>query len=162
MTTIAQESFIKIYDELGALFQEHWRELGPYKDRMPLSPDLALYGFLEEQGALLTLTARQDGRLVGYIVICIKRGLHYSTTLQAITDIPYVHPSVRGRGVGVRLFLAAQEELKARKVGPWFASYKIGSHLAPSMDKLLRWMGMTPGDIQFSKWVSPNARSSDS
>jgi GNAT superfamily N-acetyltransferase len=154
MTVIASESFIEIYHELLPLFAEHWRELGPYKDKMPLSPDLGIYSFLESQGQLLTLTARKDGHLVGYINVCIKPGLHYSTTLQAITDIPYVLPSVRGRGVGVRLFLAAQEELKARKVGPWFASYKINSPLAPSMDKLLRWLGMEPCDTQFSKWIS--------
>ena len=154
MTIIAAESFMEIYPELLPLFESHWRELGPYKDKMPLSPNVEIYSYLEAQGQLLTLTARQEGRLVGYIICAIRTGLHYSTTLQAITDIPYVAPSVRGRGVGVRLFLAAQEELKARKVGPWFASYKVGSELAPSMDKVLRWLGMEPCDLQFSKWIN--------
>lgn len=153
MTVIAAESFMEIYHELLPLFELHWKELGPYKDKMPLSPNVEIYSYLESQGQLLTLTARQEGRLIGYIICAIRSGLHYSTTLQAITDIPYVAPSVRGRGVGVRLFLAAQEELKARKVGPWFASYKINSDLAPSMDKVLRWLGMEPCDLQFSKWI---------
>ena len=154
MTVIAAESFSEIYDELLPIFHEHWQVLGPYKDRMPLAPDRELYGYLESTGALLMLTARQNGELLGYIIIVVKRGLHYSTTLQAITDIPYVKQSVRGRGVGVRLFLAAQEELKARKVGPWFASLKIGSPLEPSMHRLLTWIGMTPSDRQYSKWLT--------
>lgn len=153
MTTIRSESFTEIYGELLPLFELHWKELGPYKDRMPLAPDLEAYAYLEASGQLLTFTARFNGELVGYINICVKRGFHYCTTTQAITDIPYVKPSVRGRGIGVRLFLAAQEELKVRQVGPWFASYKINSPLAPSMDKLLRWLGMEPADIQFSKWI---------
>jgi ribosomal protein S18 acetylase RimI-like enzyme len=153
MTVIAAESFIETYNELLPLFELHWKELGPYKDKMPLSPHIELYNFLESQGQLLTLIARQNGKIVGYIICAIRYGLHYSTTLQAITDIPYVAPSVRGHGIGVRLFLAAQEELKARKVGPWFASYKVGSALAPSMDKVLRWLGMQPCDLQFSKWL---------
>jgi GNAT superfamily N-acetyltransferase len=153
MTVIASESFMEIYPELLPLFEQHWKELGPYKDKMPLSPHLESYSYLEASGQLLTLTARNNGHLVGYINVCIKTGLHYSRTLQAITDIPYVLPSVRGRGVGVRLFLAAQEELRTRKVGPWFASYKINSPLAPSMDKLLHWLGMEPCDVQFSKWI---------
>lgn len=153
MTVIAAESFMEIYPELLPLFESHWQELGPYKDKMPLAPNLELYSYLEAQGQLLTLTARQHGRLVAYIICIIRSGLHYSKTTQAITDIPYVHPSVRGRGVGVRLFLAAQDELKTRKVGPWFASYKINSPLAPSMDRLLHWMGMEPTDVQFSKWI---------
>lgn len=153
MTIISAESFMEIYPELLPLFESHWRELGPYKDKMPLAPDLESYSYLEASGQLLTLTARKDGYLVGYLNAVIKPGLHYSTTLQAITDIPYVLPSVRGRGIGVRLFLAAQEELKTRRVGPWFASYKINSDLAPSMDRLLHWLGMKPADIQFSKWI---------
>jgi GNAT superfamily N-acetyltransferase len=154
MTVIRAESFEEICNELFPLFHQHWRELGPYKDLMPLAPDFASYNFLEASGQLLTLTARKDGFLVGYVIVIIKTGLHYSTTLQAITDIPYVLPSVRGRGIGVRLLLAAQEELRTRKVGPWFASYKINSELAPSMDKLLRWLGMKPCDMQFSKWLT--------
>jgi GNAT superfamily N-acetyltransferase len=153
VTVIAQESFVRIYEELMPLFHSHWLELGPFRDRMPLAPNLQTYHFLEMQNELLTLTARQDRKLVGYLIAAVRPGLHYSKTLQAITDIPYVLPSVRGRGIGVRLFLAAQEEFKRRRVGPWFASYKIGSELAPSMDKLLRWIGMTPQDMQFSKWI---------
>jgi GNAT superfamily N-acetyltransferase len=154
LTVIASESFIRIYDELTPLFRSHWLELGPFRDRMPLAPNLQTYHFLEMQNELLTLTARQENsRLVGYLIAAVRPGLHYSKTLQAITDIPYVMPEVRGRGIGVRLFLTAQEEFKRRKVGPWFASYKIGSPLAPSMDKLLRWIGMTPQDVQFSKWI---------
>lgn len=153
MTVIAQESFTEIYPELLPLFHSHWLELGPFRDRMPLAPNLQIYAYLESVNELLTLTARRDRKLVGYLIAKTGPGLHYSQTMQAITDIPYVHPSVRGRGIGVRLFLAAQEEFKRRKVGPWLASYKIGSELAPSMDKLLRWIGMTPQDMQFSKWI---------
>jgi predicted GNAT family acetyltransferase len=154
MTVIRAESFIENYDEFVPVFYEHWQVLGPYKDKMPLAPDKDLYGYLESTGALLTLTARHEGELLGYIIIVVKKGLHYSTTLQAITDVPYVKNSLRGRGVGVRLFLAAQEELKARGVGPWFASLKIGSPLEPSMHKLLTWLGMKPSDRQYSKWLS--------
>lgn len=154
MTIIASESFVKIYEELMPLFHSHWLELGPFRDRMPLAPNLATYHFLEMQGELLTLTARQDRKLVGYLIAAVRPGLHYSQTLQAITDIPYVHPSVRGRGIGFRLFYAAEEEFKRRKVGPWFASSKINSPLHKSMDKLLtRGFGMSPQDLQYSKWI---------
>lgn len=155
MTDIAAESFIKIYDELLPLFLEHWRELGPYKDRMPLSPNVPVYEFLESVDQLVTLTARKNGKLVGYLIAKTGPGLHYSGTNQAITDIPYVHPSIRGRGIGFRLFEAAEAEFKRRGVGPWFASLKIGSALEPSMHKLLtRGFGMTECDRQYSKWIS--------
>jgi GNAT superfamily N-acetyltransferase len=153
LTTIQAESFTEIYPELLPLFEVHWQELGPFKDRMPLSPDIAAYSHLEASGQLLTLTARKDGHLVGYFNVCIRRGLHYSTTLQAITDIPYVLPSVRGRGIGVKLFLAAQEELKSRGVKVWFASSKVTGPLHESLDRVLTWIGMKPQDLQYSKWM---------
>lgn len=153
MTAIAPESFTEIYAELLPLFHLHWLELGPFRDRMPLAPNLQIYAYLESAGELVTLTARQDRKLVGYLIAKTGPGLHYSQTMQAITDIPYVHPSVRGRGIGVRLFKAAEVEFRRRGVGPWFAGSKINSPLHPSMDKLLRWIGMMPQDVQYSKWI---------
>ena len=153
MTIIVQESFSEIYPELLPLFRSHWLELGPFRDRMPLSPNLQIYSYLESVGELLTLTARQDRKLVGYLIAKTGPGLHYSQTMQAITDLPYVLPAFRGRGIVVRLFLAAQAEFKRRGVGPWFAGSKINSPLHPSMDRLLRWIGMSPQDVQYSKWI---------
>lgn len=153
MSAIAQESFLAIYEELLPLFQSHWRELGPYKDRMPLSPNLPVYQFLESIDQLVCFTARHDRSLVGYLIAKTGPGLHYSQTNQAITDIPYVLPEFRGRGIVVRLFGAAEAEFRRRSIGPWFASLKVGSTLAPSMDRLLRHVGMVPSDLQFSKWL---------
>lgn len=154
MTIVASESFAAIYDELLPLFRLHWLDLGPYKDRMPLSPNLQIYQFLESVGQLLCLTARQDGKLIGYLIAKTGPGLHYSETNQAITDIPYVRPEVKARGlIMMRLFHSAEEEFRRRGVGPWFASYKVGSMHAQSMDRLLRIVGMMPCDLQFSKWL---------
>ena len=153
MTVIAQELFLGIYDELLPLFQQHWKELGPFKDRMPLSPNLPVYTFLETSRQLVTFTARDKGRLVGYLIAKTGPGLHYSTTNQAITDIPYVVPAYRGRGIVVRLFKAAEEEFIRLKIGPWFASTKVNSPLTASMTRLLHHVGMVPCDLQFSKWI---------
>lgn len=153
MTSIRSESFIEIYPELLPLFESHWRELGPFRDRMPLSPNLPIYSYLETANQLVTLTARHNGKLVGYLIAKTGPGLHYSKTNQAITDLPYVLPEFRGRGIVVRLFKAAEEIFKAQNVGPWFAGSKINSPLHPSMDRLLRWIGMEPQDIQYSKWI---------
>jgi GNAT superfamily N-acetyltransferase len=154
VTRIASESFLEIYAELLPLFHSHWLELGPFRDRMPLSPNLPVYTFLENSKQLLTLTARQDRRLIGYLIAKTGPGLHYSLTNQAITDLPYVLPEFRGRGIVVRLFRAAEAEFRKIGVGPWFAGSKINSPLHPSMHKLLtKGMGMVEQDIQYSKWL---------
>lgn len=153
MTVIAAESFMQIYPELLPLFELHWKELALYKDKMPLYPRLAAYDALERLGELITLTARQNGELVGYFVVHYGPGMHYAGTLTAHTDLPYVHPEIRGRGIGVRLFLRGQDEMKKRGVQMWQSGLKINSALQPSMHKLLTWMDMTPTDLIYSKWI---------
>lgn len=154
MTTVQLEPLRSVYHELLPLFHQHWLDLGPYKDRMPLSPNLPVYEFLESVDQIVVLTARQEGRLVGYFIAKVGPGLHYSQTNQAITDVPYVLSEVKMRGlVMMRLFHAAEDEFRRRGVGPWFASYKVNSRHAPSMDRLLRHVGMVPCDLQFSKWL---------
>ena len=153
-TIIASESFKEAYPDLLPLFRLHWQDLGPYREKMPLSPNMPVYEFLESVGQLLCLTARQDGKLIGYLIAKTGPGLHYSETNQAITDIPYVHPEVTQRGlIMMRLFRRAEEEFRKIGVGPWFASYKVGSRHAASMDRLLRHVGMVPCDLQYSKWL---------
>ncbi len=155
MTTIQQEYLFNVYDELLPLFQVHWRDLGPYREKMPLSPNLKVYAYLETAGELIILTAREDKRLVGYFIAKVGPGLHYSQTIQAITDVPYVLPEVKMRGlVMMRLFHAAEDEFKRRGVGPWFASFKVGSRHEESMNRLLTHVGMKPCDLQWSKWIS--------
>jgi GNAT superfamily N-acetyltransferase len=153
MARIAPESFLAILPELMPLFRLHWRDLGLYQDKMPLAPRVAVYEYLEKNGELLTLTARLEGELLGYFIARIGPALHYETTIHAQTDITFVHPKMRGRGLGVRLFLAAEKEMKARQVGIWQAGTKtIGPHYE-SMDRLLRWMKFAPTDLYYSKWL---------
>lgn len=155
MTEIASESFTKALPELMPLFIEHWRETGLYRDtsRMKPSPELERYQLTEQQDDLLTLVARQNGAVVGYLIIFGQRHLHYRDTFVAITDLPYVHSSVRNRGIGVRLFLAAEKIIKERGIHLWQSGSKINSSLHPSMDRLLRHMKFEPTDLMYNKWL---------
>jgi GNAT superfamily N-acetyltransferase len=153
MTVIAPESFMAALPELMPLFRLHWHDLALHKDKMPLAPRLAAYRALEDSGELLTLTARRDGRLIGYFIARIGPALHYETTLQGQTDLPYVHPDVRGRGIGVRLFLAAEAEMKRRGVKIWHASSKLDKPLHHSMDRVLRFMQFAPTGLEYTRWI---------
>lgn len=119
---------------------------------MPLHPDFAKYQYAEQNELLFTLTARADRRLVGYYIAVVQSQLHYSV-LTGVTDIPYVHPEVRHRGIGVKLFLRAEQEMRARKVKLWQAGSKLDSSLHPSMDRLLRHLKFEPTDLLYHKWL---------
>jgi GNAT superfamily N-acetyltransferase len=155
-TVIREESFIEALPEIVELGAQHWAETGLYRQfpgRMRPSPYVEKYKYAEAAGILFTLIARLDGRLVGYYVAVVQPALHYSDTLHAMTDVPYVAPEVRHRGIGVRLFVEAEKRLKARGVKLWQAGSKIDSDLHQSMDRLLRHMQFEPSDLIYSKWL---------
>ncbi len=152
----AEESFTAILPELTPLFAIHRQETGLFRqlgDRLKLSPDLSKYTFAEQSGVLLTVTARISGELVGYYVGIIQPALHYSGSLHAMTDISYVHPDVRHRGIGIKLFLFVEGLLRERNVKIWQAGSKIDSALHESMDRALCFLGMEPTDLIYSKWL---------
>jgi GNAT superfamily N-acetyltransferase len=156
MTVIAPESYLRILPELMPLFMLHWGETGLYRaipGRLKPSPDLEKYRIADQTGMLLTLTARQDGRLVGYFIAFAQPCLHYSETLHCITDLPYVLPDVRHRGIGARLFRAAEKILTERGIKLWQSGSKLNSELHSSMDRLLRSMKFEPTDLIYSKWI---------
>ena len=155
-TKIASESFMAILPELLPLFALHYRETGLYRDwpgRLTQSPQVERYKYAEQNKILLTLTARLDGELVGYYIALAQHALHYAEVGHGYTDMPYVHPKVRHRGIGLRLFLEAEKTMRECGVKIWQAGSKIDSELHPSMDRMLRHLGFAPTDLIYSKWL---------
>lgn len=145
------ELFRNCITELSPLFKTHWKELGLFKDRMPLSPQYEEYIRQEVAGTLLFLTVRSEGKLVGYITIQMVFGLHYRTTPTALTDIVYIVPEFRNRGYALPLFKRAQKELKARGIKYWMSGFKEENPCG--MREFLSAFGFTPADVHYSKWI---------
>src|SRR5207247_2176184 len=99
------------------------------------------YAAIQAAGELLTLTARKDGVIVGYYVCHIAPGLHYASTLTAKMDMMWVRDDLRGRGIGIKLFKAMQDELRRRRVAIWYSGSKVDSVHDQSMHRLLRKLG---------------------
>lgn len=104
-----KERFEPVWRDAQALFRDHWNEIAEMKDVNRLDPDVDEYKKLERVGYLHVMTARDDGRLVGYYACFVKRNLHYRSVVVGSDDLYFVHPAYRGTGVGVRLFLAAEQ-----------------------------------------------------
>jgi L-amino acid N-acyltransferase YncA len=124
MLTTHVESLTEHLQELKPLFPLHYEELALNKDKVPLDPQYDIYLQRDALGQCLLVSMREEGRLVGYYVGFINPGLHYKTCLTCVTDIFYVHPEVRCRMGGPRLFKAVKEELKRRGVQRWFVGSK--------------------------------------
>jgi GNAT superfamily N-acetyltransferase len=134
--------------EWSTLHKEHWEELALDKDRKPLDVDLAFYRQGAEAGTVSFIALRDEGRLVGYFVAFVAPCPHYRV-LTATMDIFYVHPSVRGRFGGLRLFRAAEREFRRLGVKQWF----VGEKLHKPAGRLFRAVGFKPIEIYHSKWI---------
>lgn len=126
MISIQVEGWETFWPDAQAVFPRHWKELALYQDEIPLSIDEKKYADLERLGILLILTARAGGkRMVGYYLWFLMPHPHYATAgPMGMTDMYYVLPEYRC-GVGVRLFLESENELRKRGIVKAITSCKV-------------------------------------
>ncbi len=145
---IQEERFSDTIGDMQPLLARHWDELALYKDAVPLSPDYARYAEMEAKNVLCVIAARDEGQLVGYAIFMVARGLHYSTTLWAQSDIFWVAPEHRRGGVGRALMQCAEERLAARGVAVVHVMTKIAH---PLFALMLGTMGYQPSEMVVGK-----------
>ena len=133
----------------GAILPIHWEELALHKEKVPLDPQYNVYLERDAQGGVILVTAREDGKLIGYFVGFIAPGLHYQTCLTCTMDIFYVHPDHRGGGTGYHLFKSAEKELKRRGVQRLF----VGSKLHKDASWLFEKLGYEEVERYYSAWL---------
>lgn len=113
MTTIQVERWATFYPDGKNIFPEHHRHLALHQEEIPLAIDEEKYEVLDRTGILLIMTARSEGELIGYWLWFLMPHPHYRTTLMGLTDMYFVLPKYRN-GVGARLLMASEAELKRR------------------------------------------------
>lgn len=149
MITAHIESFEERLIELQTLLPEHYKELALNQDKVPLSPQYSQYITREREGALLFVTLRDAGTMVGYFIGFIAPGLHYSTCLTCTMDIFYVRQDKRKGSAGIRLFRFVEVALKHRGVQRWF----MGSKIHADASALFKRIGAKPVETYYSKWL---------
>jgi len=114
LTTFQVETVETWAAESKDLVYAHWQELGLDLD-LEIAPDIAKMKALEDLGVWRVLTAREDGRLVGYLLAVVSVHLHYMNSPRMfIVDAYYVSPESR-KGTGAKLIRFA--ETFARELG---------------------------------------------
>lgn len=149
MTTYAVEPWSSLQEEMAPLWVKHWEEVALNRDKMPLSPDFAMYDAMEANNTLHIVVARKEGQIVGYHFTLVHPHLHYSTTLCGITDIYYVSPEHRTGRTPLRLFQHVEKTLKARGVKKLFTGTKVNLDAGP----LFEYMGWTETERLFTKYI---------
>ena len=147
MITYQVESLIAARAEFDGLFKLHWAEIARHQDEIKLNIDYDTYQKLEVAGVLHIATARDDGKLVGYIASMVCPNLHYSDHLMANNDVLYIHPVYRSGSTFVKLLRFTEKYLKELGVVNFYVHMKL-SH---DFSKLLERYGYTEIERNFEK-----------
>ena len=107
MLSFQVERFSDISHEFPPLFARHFDEIAHDKERIPLAPDWDHYAEIDHSGQLFTMTARHSGKLVGYVIAIVGKGLHNVRSIIAKVDLYYLLPEYRKGLAGYRLIKAA-------------------------------------------------------
>jgi len=142
----AEESFRDLVRELVPLFKLHHREVALDRDLALLDPDWDCFYVLEERGVLHVLTARHNGRLVGYIFNNIGPHIHYRSTVFGQSIFFWLHPRFRRGWEPVKMLLENKRLLADYGVVVATINFKI--HFQHGrVGKLLKRIGYEPSDI---------------
>ena len=105
MATFQVEKFEDCWQEMAPYWPLHWEELALDKERIKPNADIERYISLSQNGILQVVTAREDGKLIGYHFSIIGTHLHYKHVLMANTDMYWLHPYHRKGNTGLQCFV---------------------------------------------------------
>lgn len=146
----SRERLSSIYEEILPLFQAHYKEIAWNKDKIPLDINRERYFQMNEEGVLICFTGRDSKRkLLAYSAFFISAHPHYNSTIFAVNDVVFVHPSVRGALNGDAMIDYCETELKA--LGAQVITWHIKTYL--DWSPLIKRKGYEPSDCIWQKWI---------
>lgn len=149
MIVYSVEKLSECLEEIKPLLEHHYEEVAMYKDKIKLEPDYDKYLSMADDGLLHVVTARDEGKLIGYFVSFLLPHIHYSSTVYAVNDILFIDKEYRNAKVGLGLFSYAEEQLKAE------GASVIVIHMKTSVpfDSLCEGLGYDYAERNYSKYI---------
>lgn len=153
--TCQVEPFAEFVEELKGLVDEHWGEVGSFKE-FQRHIDYPRYQAIDDAGKLLNVTLRDEaGRLVGYIIGAIGTDIHRVTwddppkpVLTVTGLVHYVKPS--HRFFARTLYLGFEKAALARDISIVFHRVKPKANKAGAF---LAVLGYDPEEVGYAKVV---------
>ncbi len=122
---------------INPLLQQHWEEVGSFKDEVALAPLWDLYQRAEENGSYTAIVAEEEKEIIGYAGFFVTAHLHHASLICAECDVIFLRKDKRQGGLGYRLIKESEDILRELGVK------KILWHVKPLVDfsPLLKGMG---------------------
>ena len=136
MITYQVEDWHQCLPEMEAMWPLHWEEVAGDKDVIKLEPHYKMYDDIYRSGQMHVVTARCDGKLIGYHVSIVRPHLHYKSSLSSYTDLYFIHPDYRKGMTGVNLFRFTEKSLKQRGVQKMFTGTKLSLDMGRIFERL--------------------------
>jgi hypothetical protein len=96
MITYQEEPFEELWPDMQPHVLNHWKEVGSFKDYKP-DLDYNIFVAMQNSGQLVCCSARDDGKVVGYMIDFVRYHLHYKTVKVAISDLYYIAEPYRAK-----------------------------------------------------------------
>ena len=152
LITYQIETFDQIIDEAQGLFPGHWDEIASHKEDRRLKPDLLVRKKAEETGRLIIATAREQGRLIGYIDWFVYQDVNSSATRTCETDVYFVEDRPN-RGL-IMLAMIRMSLKHLAKMGVTYARPRTkfkAEGLGRGAGPIWRALGFRPNEVIYSK-----------
>lgn len=141
------ETFHSVENELKKYNQEHWEEASFLATSFPCNPDDETAAMLSDLGVLHFITARHEGRLVGYMSFSVHRHPHSRDVFVAYNERTFVDKSFRKQNVATELLYKAEEFLYNSGVKVVYVGCPDGT----GMESLLGNSGYKPTEVIMTK-----------
>jgi len=135
------------------LLRQHHDEVGEHGDTLGYDPDYDAARRMDQSGALHIVTAREDGRMIGYCVVDIGTSLEHRALLCATQRMWFVHRDHRHGRVGWRLMTETIRHLKERGVRQFYPHHRVGCLTERVGAKMMTRLGATPLELSYSLWI---------
>jgi GNAT superfamily N-acetyltransferase len=143
--TFQVERLAEALAELKPLYQAHWDELPHLRPKGALNPDYERGIRLNDAGAHLLVTARREGRLIGYCQFYIDHDI-WTGEHEANGEVIYLLPAERRGWLAVRLYEYAHDVLRHVGVKRTKGNVTRDNPMVPIMERV----GYEPsGEIQY-------------
>ena len=154
------EAIAPIWDEFEALAYLHWQDAQQHRGNTePFILSRLRYESANQNGFLRVLTARQDGRLVGYLVLYVTASMH-SQVPMAVEDTFFLHPLHRGGRTALRFLEFMEAQCRAWGVQRLLCSCEASNDTG--IVRLLQHLDFRPSIMQYEKDLFPRADSAPS
>ena len=146
---IRPERYADCIDDIMGLAPSHWREVEWQPDKLPLRINHEFFENADRLGALLTLTAREGKRLVGYAMWIVSQNPKHAGALVASNEVLYVDPEYRGHLLGPKLLRESEAMIRRAGVKVMGVCVKTKADFGPMLER----GGYQPVETTWLKWI---------